>query len=80
MGRNSVFTIVSSRVDDDKIAQVSDFGLSRDVYDKDYYRQSKDRPLPIKWMAIECLFDEKVYTNESDVVSIQSITELFGYL
>lgn len=49
-----------------KVCKVSDFGLTRDVYEDDAYRKiSKDR-VPVKWMAPESLADQ-VYTNRSDV-------------
>ncbi|XP_016050251.2 proto-oncogene tyrosine-protein kinase receptor Ret [Erinaceus europaeus] len=48
--------------------KISDFGLSRDVYEEDsYVKRSKGR-IPVKWMAIESLFDH-VYTTQSDVWS-----------
>ena len=51
------------------LVKVADFGLARDIYEKDYYaHQTKHRPLPIKWMAIETLEDFKA-TTASDVVS-----------
>lgn len=74
--------------------KISDFGLSRDVYEEDsYVKRSKvkkgDRKvqtfvlfttffhfnsnscvfqgrIPVKWMAIESLFDH-IYTTQSDV-------------
>lgn len=73
--------------------KISDFGLSRDVYEEDsYVKRSKvrrrraarlersqqnlspdvfsGRPpqgrIPVKWMAIESLFDH-IYTTQSDV-------------
>uniref|UniRef100_A0A2K5E847 Protein kinase domain-containing protein n=1 Tax=Aotus nancymaae TaxID=37293 RepID=A0A2K5E847_AOTNA len=46
--------------------KISDFGLSRDVYEEDsYVKRSKGR-IPVKWMAIESLFDH-IYTTQSDV-------------
>lgn len=49
-----------------KVCKVSDFGLTRDVYEDDaYLKRSKDR-VPVKWMAPESLADH-VYTNRSDV-------------
>ena len=49
--------------------KVADFGLSRDIYTKEYY-SSEDRKtkLPVKWMAIESL-TKAIYTTKSDVVS-----------
>lgn len=47
---------------------MADFGLSRQLYEKDYY-SAKDRKLklPIKWMALESL-DQQVFTTKTDVV------------
>uniref|UniRef100_A0A0A9XP98 Proto-oncogene tyrosine-protein kinase receptor Ret n=1 Tax=Lygus hesperus TaxID=30085 RepID=A0A0A9XP98_LYGHE len=51
-----------------KICKVSDFGLTRDVYEDDtYLKQSRGR-VPVKWMAIESLADH-IYTSQSDVWS-----------
>lgn len=56
-------------VTEDQTVKVADFGLSRDLFDNDYYRmEDLSQPLPIKWMAIECLKDS-VFTRESDVWS-----------
>ncbi|XP_046674803.1 uncharacterized protein LOC124363590 [Homalodisca vitripennis] len=50
------------------ICKISDFGLSRDVYeDEAYLKRSKGR-VPVKWMALESLADH-VYTAKSDVWS-----------
>ena len=49
-----------------KVCKISDFGLTRDVYEDDaYLKKSKDR-VPVKWMAPESLADH-VYTTKSDV-------------
>lgn len=51
-----------------KVCKVSDFGLTRDVYEDDaYLKKSKDR-VPVKWMSPESLADH-VYTTKTDVWS-----------
>ena len=49
--------------------KVADFGLSEDVYAKNYFRQDKASAtkLPVKWMAEESLADG-VFTEKTDVV------------
>ena len=58
------------RIDENWIIKVADFGLTRSVYEKRYFRQEKDESvkLPIKWMAIESI-DDAVFTEKTDVVS-----------
>ncbi len=46
---------------------VADFGLSKKIYNGDYYRQGRISKMPVKWIAIESLAD-RVYTTKSDVV------------
>merc|ERR1711944_81276 len=50
------------------IVKVADFGLSHDLFDDDYYRSESDKPLPIKWLAVECITQKK-YSEKSDVWS-----------
>lgn len=47
---------------------VADFGLSRKVYSKDYYRQGVVSRMPVKWMAIESI-TEYIYSPKTDVWS-----------
>ncbi|XP_006900974.1 PREDICTED: tyrosine-protein kinase receptor UFO isoform X1 [Elephantulus edwardii] len=47
---------------------VADFGLSKKIYNGDYYRQGRIAKMPVKWIAIESLAD-RVYTSKSDVWS-----------
>ncbi|XP_052285570.1 hepatocyte growth factor receptor-like isoform X3 [Dreissena polymorpha] len=56
-------------LDEDFRVKVADFGLSRDIYEKDYYAcDNKKTMLPVKWMALECLEKGK-YSSKSDVWS-----------
>ena len=60
---------VCPRMDLHNVIKVSDFGLSEDMYAKNYFRQDKDAAvkLPIKWMAPESLNDG-IFTEKTDVV------------
>ncbi|XP_042147609.1 hepatocyte growth factor receptor-like isoform X1 [Ixodes scapularis] len=52
---------------EDFIVRVADFGLSRDVYEKDYYSgDNKKTKLPVKWMAPESL-EKGIYNHKTDV-------------
>ncbi|CAC5382982.1 MET [Mytilus coruscus] len=56
-------------LDENFRAVVGDFGLSRDIYAKDYYAsENKKTKLPVKWMAPECL-EKGHYSSQSDVWS-----------
>ena len=50
----------------DKSCKVSDFGLTRHVYEEQVYMAKKSRKLPIKWMSVEAIIDQQ-FTTYSDV-------------
>ena len=52
------------------IIKVSDFGLSKSLHEKMYFRQDKSDgvKLPIKWMAIESI-DDGIFSEKTDVVN-----------
>ena len=57
------------RLDENLRVKVADFGLSRDVYETDYYTcEGRRGRLPVKWMALESL-EKGVYNSKTDVVS-----------
>ena len=53
-------------VDDDKFVKIGDFGLTRYIYDDKIYASRKGGKLPLKWMAVEAIFD-LTFTTASDV-------------
>ena len=60
--------LIFCRVDEWGTVKVADFGLSRDLFTRDYYRADDyKRPLPVRWMAPECL-QQGFFTTASDVV------------
>ncbi|KAI9561263.1 putative insulin receptor [Daphnia sinensis] len=52
----------------DLTVKIGDFGLTRDIYETDYYRKGGKGLLPVRWMAPESLRDG-VYTSQCDVWS-----------
>jgi anaplastic lymphoma kinase len=53
------------------LCKVTDFGLSRDIYESNYYRfniNEKKALLPVKWLAIESMEDQ-IYNHRTDVWS-----------
>ena len=57
------------RVDENMLVKVADFGLSRDVYSRDYYRLERRVKLPVKWLPPESLHDN-IFTEKTDVVRL----------
>jgi insulin-like growth factor 1 receptor len=55
-------------VTDNLTVKIGDFGLTRDVYESDYYRKIGQGPLPVRWMPPESLMDGK-FDHASDVWS-----------
>lgn len=56
-------------LDESLVVKVADFGLSRDIYERDYYSSDNTKTkLPVKWMAIESL-EKCIYSTKTDVWS-----------
>ncbi|KAJ3601888.1 hypothetical protein NHX12_029650 [Muraenolepis orangiensis] len=57
-------------LDENFTVKVADFGMARDIFDKEYYsiQDHKKAKLPVKWMPIESLQTQK-FTTKSDVWS-----------
>lgn len=64
-----------NRLDVNFTVKVADFGLTRDVYSKEYYSSENKQRLPVKWMAPESLEQGK-YSAKSDVVCRQNTMTL----
>eukprot|EP00058_Branchiostoma_floridae_P000276 XP_002585764.1 hypothetical protein BRAFLDRAFT_128184 [Branchiostoma floridae] len=52
----------------DRTVKIGDFGMTRDIYETDYYRKGGKGLLPVRWMSPESLKDG-VFTSQSDVWS-----------
>ena len=69
-----IIICIPCRIDNNGVIKVADFGLSEEVYTKNYFNQFKDKSetesvkLPVKWMAVESLHDG-IFSEKSDVVS-----------
>lgn len=63
----------------DLTVKIADFGLSRDIYTRDYYKMGSSRLLPLRWMSPESVIYGK-FTSESDVWSFGIVLwEIFSY-
>lgn len=52
----------------DLTVKIGDFGMTRDIYETDYYRKDGQGLLPIRWMSPESIRDG-IFTYCSDVWS-----------
>ena len=50
----------------DNVVKICDFGLAKDIYKTNNYHKQSDGPLPVKWLAVECLRD-RIFSTQSDV-------------
>ena len=53
-------------VGQNNLCKISDFGLTRFVYEEKVYVGRKSRKLPLKWMSVEAIVDQR-FTTFSDV-------------
>ena len=71
---SGVYLYLHGRIDMNGVIKVADFGLSEDIYARNYFKQAHrledgEAPvkLPVKWMALESLNDG-VFSQKTDVV------------
>ena len=60
------------RIDTNFLIKITDFGLTEDIYTRNYFRQGSSEDvvkLPVKWMAPESLQDG-LFSEKSDVVRV----------
>jgi len=68
--------LVGSSLENVKLA---DFGMSKSLDAKLYYRKVESEKVPVKWLAPECL-QKKLFTHESDVWSYGVVVwEVFSH-
>ena len=70
----STIPLLYTRIDSNNVIKVADFGLSEDVYSRNYFRQvvgsvdgEASVKLPVRWMALESLNDG-IFSEKTDVV------------
>ena len=64
--------------------KVADFGLTEDMYVRNYFRRDKseegsEEKVPIRWMAPESI-ENDIYNERTDVVSIHYIFPFGSWL
>ena len=73
----NILIVYTIRMSVDGVIKVADFGLTEDVYARNYFRVNIDTPsqkaqikLPIKWMALESIHDG-LFSEKTDVVCLE---------
>ena len=66
------YCIFCCRIDRHGVIKVADFGMSEDMYVRNYFRRDKsdgggEEKVPIRWMAPESI-EKDIYNERTDVV------------
>ena len=67
-GKNYVHRDLATRnclISQKFLVKIADFGMSRELYDNNYYRLRGRAMLPIRWMAKECFYGQ--FSEKTDV-------------
>ena len=64
--------ILCYRIDQEGVIKVADFGLTEDMYARNYFKRcshetGREEKVPIRWMAPESI-ENGVYNESTDVV------------
>ena len=75
--RNLSHYVQLCRIDQRGVIKVADFGLTEDMYARNYFHRDKSEggskeKVPIRWMAPESI-ESDIYNEKTDVVSITII-------
>ena len=58
------------RLDSNLIVKISDFGLTRNIEQKNYYKtDDQTKKFPVRWMSIETMI-RGIFSLQSDVVNL----------
>ncbi|XP_063002373.1 insulin receptor-related protein [Elgaria multicarinata webbii] len=66
-------------VSEDFTVKIGDFGMTRDIYETDYYRKGGKGLLPVRWMSPEALKDG-IFSTHSDIWSFGVVLWEIGTL
>lgn len=50
--------------------RLSDFGMSRQLMDRDYYKKVSDDKIPVKWMSLEAIQYVDAVLNRASTISL----------
>ena len=72
---SNIYSVCLLRIDSHFLIKITDFGLSEDIFLRNYFREGGDGEkvkLPVKWMAPESLSDGH-FSEKSDVVCVCNV-------
>ena len=56
------------RLDENMLIKISDFGMTIDIHERDFYRvEHQSKPAPVRWMSLEAI-QYSVLSTKNDIV------------